>query len=150
MKVVEPKQIKMCCDISIRDGYKNEWAKSIVDLHNKTEMKRENIEQVDSAFAASFAVVTAWRGPEIVGCARMISDGKMYSTIFDVVVDPNFHRNGIGRMIMEQLISKAPHTCIYLTSTFGNEEFYKKFEFKKHKTAFALYPRQMANSPYLE
>jgi predicted N-acetyltransferase YhbS len=36
---------------------------------------------------------------------------------------------------------------IHLTSTFGNEEFYKKLGFKKHKTAYAKYPFQ---SKYLE
>lgn len=53
-------------------------------------------------------------------------------------------------MIMEKLIEKAPHTCIHLTSTFGHEEFYLKVGFKPHKTAMALYPGKMAESPYLE
>ena len=29
---------------------------------------------------------------------------------------------------------------IHLTSTFGNEDFYKKLGFKKHKTAYSKYP----------
>ena len=32
------------------------------------------------------------------------------------------------------------HTCIHLTATFGNEEFYKNLGFKRHKTAMAKYP----------
>jgi ribosomal-protein-alanine N-acetyltransferase len=134
----------------IRDGYEAGWIDDIIALHNKTEMKRNNAEQVGSAFSSSFAVATAWIGNNLIGCGRMISDGEMYSGIFDVVVDPEFQKQGIGRGIMEHLISKAPKTCIHLTSTFGNENFYGKLGFKKHKTAMALYPSSMAQSSYLD
>ena len=48
---------------------------------------------------------------------------------------------------MQALMEKAPETRFYLTSTFGNENFYRDLGFRKHKTAFALYP---SDSPYLE
>ena len=57
---------------------------------------------------------------------------------------------GVGQKVVQALISKAPHTCIHLTSTFGNEPFYERIGFRKHKTAMAIYPEQMKNSPYLE
>ena len=64
----------------------------------------------------------------------------MYSSIYDVVVDPEFQKQGIGRAIIQRLVQKAPGTCIHLTSTFGNEDFYKRIGFKRHKTAFGKYP----------
>ncbi|MBK9321628.1 MAG: GNAT family N-acetyltransferase [Bdellovibrionaceae bacterium] len=138
--------------IEFREEYLPEWIDQILDLHNKTELKRSpsKKDSINQAFKSSFAVVTAWSSERIVGCGRMISDGQMYSGIFDVVIDPEFQKQGLGRQIMERLISKAPHTCIHLTSTFGNEEFYKKIGFKFHKTALALYPGKMSESPYLE
>jgi N-acetylglutamate synthase-like GNAT family acetyltransferase len=136
--------------IQFREGYDPAWIDQIMQIHNKTEMKRIRPEQVNQAFAASFAVVTAWMDNQVVACGRMISDGQMYSAIFDVVVDPDFQKKGIGKGIIEKLIAKAPDTMIHLTSTFGNEAFYEKLGFKKHKTAMALYPAYMAHSPYLE
>ncbi len=135
-----------------REDYLPEWIDQILELHNKTELKRSQSKKdsINQAFKASFAVVTAWSDERVVGCGRMISDGQMYSGIFDVVIDPEFQKQGLGRQIMERLIQKAPHTCIHLTSTFGNEEFYQKIGFKFHKTALALYPGKMSESPYLE
>lgn len=138
--------------INFREGYSSEWILQILEIHNKTEMKRSEDKKqlISDAFSSSFAVITAWVDHRLIGCGRMISDGQMYSSIFDVVIDPDFQKQGIGLGIMKRLVEKAPHTCIHLTSTFGNEEFYKKLGFKKHKTAFALYPERMSSSPYLE
>jgi hypothetical protein len=71
----------------IRFGYDSAWIDAIMDIHNKTEMKRgiDFKEMVNSAFQASFAVVTFWIENRLVACGRMISDGHMYSDIFDVV-----------------------------------------------------------------
>ena len=145
MKSVNP-------EVRLVEGYSSEWIDQIISLHNKTEMKRNESkkELISDAFQASFLVVTAWFDQRLIACGRMISDGKMYSAIFDVVVDPEFQKIGLGRKIIDKLISKVPHTCIHLTSTFGNEPFYQKIGFKRHKTALALYPRGMTNSPYLE
>jgi len=41
---------------------------------------------------------------------------------------------------MNVLLKGEEHMPIHLTSTFGNEDFYKKLGFKKHKTAYAKYP----------
>lgn len=138
--------------INFRDDYSPEWISQILEIHNKTEMKRSESKKqlISDAFSSSFVVVTAWVDNRLIGCGRMISDGQMYSAIFDVVIDPDFQKQNIGQEIMGRLIARAPHTCIHLTSTFGSEEFYKKLGFKKHKTAFALYPEKMSSSPYLE
>lgn len=142
----------MKTNLRFEEAYSPEWIDQILEIHNKTEMKRslDRCDMISKAFSSSYAVVTAWLDTRLVACGRMISDGQMYSGIFDVVVDPEFQKTGVGRQIMERLIAKAPHTFIHLTSTFGNEPFYAKLGFKKHKTAMAKYPGKMANSAYLE
>jgi ribosomal protein S18 acetylase RimI-like enzyme len=139
-------------EFEVKFTFNDMWIDQILELHNKTEMKRsiEMKEKISRAFQNSFLVVPVWNGENLIGCGRVVSDGEMYSSIFDVVVDPAFQKQGIGKLIMENLVSKVSHTCIHLTSTFGNEEFYKKLGFKKHRTAFALYPERMKYSPYLE
>jgi predicted N-acetyltransferase YhbS len=44
----------------------------------------------------------------------------------DVVVVERFQNRGIGKALMHELMSKTPDARFYLTSTLGNEEFYKK------------------------
>jgi GNAT superfamily N-acetyltransferase len=137
-------------EFEIRHGYDSSWIDMVLEIHNKTEMKRNNKEKVDTAFKNSFAVASCWAGGQLVGIGRMISDGQMYSSIFDLVVDPQYQKKGFGRKIMEALVMKAPDTCIYLTSTFGNEPFYYNLGFKKHRTAMAKYPKAMSASQYLD
>lgn len=108
-------------EFKIKEGYEAQWIEQMISLYNKTELKRSNAERVNSAFQKNFAVVSCWENDRMIGIGRMISDGEMYSGIF--VIDPDFPKQSIGKKIMQRLISKAPHTCIHLTSTFGNEAF---------------------------
>lgn len=143
----------MKTEIRFDEGYSPLWIDKILEIHNKTEMKRSvDCKQIVSdAFNSSFAVVTAWSDSRLIGFGRMISDCKMYSSIFDVVIDPDFQKRGIGQEIMKKLIDKTPPVSfIILTATTGKEPFYAKLGFRKHKTAMALYRGSKKPSPYLE
>lgn len=148
---VDFEQNRTSREFQVREGYSESWIEQLMSLHNKTELRRgEGAKlRVNNGFKNSFAVATVWLENRLIGCGRMISDGQMYSGIYDVVVDPEFQRHGLGKRIVQNLISKAPQTCIFLTSTFGNEKFYGSLGFRKHKSALALYPEAMQSSPYL-
>jgi GNAT superfamily N-acetyltransferase len=133
----------------IEQSYQSAWIDQIMELHNKTEMKRSDAERVDLAFQKSSNVVTCWLEMRLVGHGRIVSDG-MYSSIFDLVIDPEFQKFGLGKLIVHELVQTVPKTIIHLTSTFGNEAFYYKLGFRKHKTAMALYQSRSEPSPYLD
>lgn len=139
-------------NFTLKYGYESVWLDPMLDLFNKTEMKRDKSfgPKVNQAFLNSQVVASLWFDSKLVAIGRMITDFEMYSAIFDVVVDPEFQKKNLGRRIMSALIEKAPQTCIHLTSTFGNEEFYGKLGFKFHKTAMALYPERFGRTPYLD
>jgi aralkylamine N-acetyltransferase len=103
--------------------------------------------KIKAAFERSYKVITAWDGEILVGVGRMLSDGICYGTIFDLGVLPEYQKMGIGKGLMNELMRGEEHMPIHLTSTFGNEEFYKKLGFKKHKTAYSKYP---FNTNYVE
>ncbi|MCG8377081.1 MAG: GNAT family N-acetyltransferase [Chlorobiales bacterium] len=109
--------------------------------------KKRDLEKIRQAFQSSYKVVTAWKKGKLVGAGRLLSDGLCYGTIYDVGVFQACRKQGIGKGIMEALLRGNEHLLVYLTSTFGNEGFYSKLGFKKHKTAYAKYPRE---SEYLE
>jgi len=121
----------------------------LAELYEKVGLgiRNNDIETIRKAFQASGKVVTAWRGEELLGAGRMITDGIRYGSIFDVGVFPAFQKQGIGKGIMIELLKGNDHLYIHLTSTFGNEPFYGKLGFKRHKTAMARYPH---DSDYLE
>ncbi|MCP4180197.1 MAG: GNAT family N-acetyltransferase [bacterium] len=102
--------------------------------------KEKNLEKIKEAFQKSYQIVTAWDDNKLVGAGRLVSDGICYGMIFDIGVLPEYHKQGIGKEIVLNLLAGNEHLCIHLTSTFGNENFYKKLGFKQHKTAMAKYP----------
>jgi GNAT superfamily N-acetyltransferase len=137
--------------MEIKFGYKNSWIDSIMHIFNKTEdMKRNNSMKVNLAFESSQEVATLWHGEKIIGFGRMITDYHINSAIFDVVVDPEFQKQGLGKKLMLALMSKAPETCFHLTSTFGKEAFYHKLGYRYHKTAMCSYPERLKGTPYLD
>ena len=102
---------------------------------------------IKKAFQASSKVVTAWNNEKLIGAGRLLTDGLCYGNIYDLGVLPEFQRQGIGSGIMVELMNGNEHLCIHLTSTFGNEHFYSKFGFQRHRTAMSKYPYQ---TEYLE
>jgi len=127
------------------------WSE-LFDLYKKVEMLKRFIEnrefdKIQSAFQKSYKVVTACDGERLIGSCRMLSDGICYGAVFDVAVLPEYQKKGVGKGLMNLLLKEEELMTIHLTSTFGNEEFYKKLGFKKHKTAYSKYPFE---SKYVE
>lgn len=109
--------------------------------------KAKNLPKIREACLNSYKVVTACDGDQIVGAARLISDGLCYGWIHDMAVLPDLQKEGIGRNIMQELMRGNEELLIGLTSSFVAVEFYYKLGFRRHKTGMAKYP---GNSTYLE
>jgi ribosomal protein S18 acetylase RimI-like enzyme len=137
---------------NLKYGYSPDWIDQILAVFNKTDMKRslDFKEKMNRAFQKSQVVASVWKDDRLLAIGRMLTDFEMYSSIFDVAVDPEFQKQGLGKQIMEALIAKAPNTCIHLTSTFGNEPFYHRLGFHFHKTAMASYPKSFGRTAYLD
>jgi GNAT superfamily N-acetyltransferase len=73
---------------------------------------------------------------EVIGCGRVIGDGGIYFYIQDVIILPEFQRQGIGEVIMNSLMEylKAnahAEAFIGLMAAKESSEFYKQFGFKE-------------------
>ncbi len=128
-----------------------DW-EAITDLYGEVGLvaglgRRRDLEKIREAFEHSYRVVTAWEGNRLVGAGRLLSDGVCYAMICDLGVLPAYQKQGVGRGILNALQKDNEHLSFHLTSTFGNEAFYKKLGFKKHKTGYAKYPYE---SEYVE
>ncbi|MFT5181875.1 MAG: GNAT superfamily N-acetyltransferase [Alphaproteobacteria bacterium] len=91
------------------------------------------------AFRNSYAVVFVLKDAELVGAVRATSDGVFYASIFDAVVAPEHHGCGVGRLMVEALLTKLPVERIFLTSVLGKEGFYEKVGFLRQTNAMGLY-----------
>lgn len=81
-------------------------------------------------------IVVAENDNEPIGMARVISDGGYVSLITDVIVKPEYQRQGIGTKLMEYVmeyinndLGDGENQLICLLSIKGKEPFYRKFGF---------------------
>ncbi len=77
--------------------------------------------------------VSVYLDNKIVGMARVVGDGCYY-TVYDVVVHKNFQGQGIGRIVMNEIVKwyktiEDDDSYLYLGASKGKENFYEKFGF---------------------
>ncbi len=107
-------------------------------LFNLTAFWAQNrpISDLQRAVAHSQPVVSAWRGDRLVGFARATSDGVYRATIWDVIVHPDFQGSGIGRKLVETVLTH-PHMAhverVYLMTT-HKQRFYEQVGFQVNPT----------------
>lgn len=84
------------------------------------------------AISNSKPVVTVWDGDRLIGHARATSDGVYRATIWDVVIDPDYRGAGLGRKLVQTVLSH-PHVCgverVYLMTT-HQQKFYEQIGFE--------------------
>ena len=88
----------------------------------------------DAALPRSLYGVCALVEGRVVGMARVIGDGGLVFYIQDVIVRPEYQRQGIGTMLMERIMayirSHAHHNSVIgLMAAAGKEPFYERYGF---------------------
>ncbi|MGN1372300.1 MAG: GNAT family N-acetyltransferase [Candidatus Coprovivens sp.] len=80
--------------------------------------------------------VSVYDNNKIIGYGRIIGDGIIYLHIHDIMVHPNYQNKGIGKQIINKLLEKVnelkkvnPYLRVYLGTSQGKEDFYKKCGF---------------------
>lgn len=80
--------------------------------------------------------VSVYENENIIGYGRIIGDGIVFLYIHDIMVKPEYQGKGIGKTIMNKLLTKIhelqkinPDLRTYLGASKGKENFYKKCGF---------------------
>ncbi len=92
--------------------------------------------QAKKALENSLFTLAAYIDGKPVGMGRIVGDGAVICYIQDLVVKPEYQKNGVGRVIMERLIEfvtaikeKDTEIMMCLMCAKGREHFYEKFGF---------------------
>jgi GNAT superfamily N-acetyltransferase len=80
--------------------------------------------------------VTAWDGDRLVGCVRVLTDGYFFGTIPELLVDPDYQGQSIGRGLMERAWVASP-TSLYFGAQSGAEGFYEKLGYSVGPKAYS-------------
>ncbi|MEM7165873.1 MAG: GNAT family N-acetyltransferase [Planctomycetota bacterium] len=97
--------------------------------------KRRDPEAIAASLKQSFVSVCAASAEALVGMGRVISDGGLHYYITDVVVRPDWHRQGIGTSIVNQLNERLDrlqyaNTFVGVVATPGSQPFYENLGYK--------------------
>ena len=130
--------------------------KSKIDLHQLQALfnsaafwaQERKIEDLEIAIANSDPVISVWDGERMIGFARATSDGIYRATIWDVVIHPDYRSAGLGRKLVETVVSHPQVNRVervYLMTT-HQQRFYKRIGFEENETnTMVLYNSALAS-----
>ena len=95
------------------------------------------VEHAKRALAGGLLNISAVYNGELVGMGRLVGDGAMYWYLQEIIVLPEYQKQGIGTKIVEYLTDYAvshsasgTFTTIGGVSAKGKEGFYEKLGFR--------------------
>lgn len=94
------------------------------ELYNSVEWTgyTQSEEVLNVLLAGAYSYITAWDEDKLVGLVRTISDGVYILYIQDLLVRPEYQRQGIGRSLMEQMLESAKKFRQVILSTDNTEK----------------------------
>jgi ribosomal protein S18 acetylase RimI-like enzyme len=105
-------------------------------LCDRVGWARRPLRKVKKAIEHSFLVVSMWevkgKRKRLIGFARATSDHAFNATIWDVVVDPDFQNQGMGKALMKYTIKKLRSADISNITLFADPQvvnFYRRLGF---------------------
>jgi len=98
---------------------------------NKWSAAEKPIE-LTKALLSSHSLVSAWDKEKLVGIGNAISDGYLVVYYPHLLVHPEYHGKGIGKMIVDKFQEKYKDFHMQmLTADGGAIDFYKKVGFER-------------------
>jgi len=61
-------------------------------------------QEANKAIQGSYTTISVYKKLQLIGFGRVLSDGVVYASIYDVIVKPEFQNQGIGFKIVKRLI----------------------------------------------
>lgn len=106
-------------------------------LFQKISWKHRLAEEIELAFKNSTTTLFIYDQSEIIAFGRVIGDGRYYAMLADVVVDPDYQHNGLGKYLVMTLNDQlVDYHFVNLSAAPGADQFYKGMGWKKQTTAF--------------
>ncbi len=128
----------MLNNVEFREGLEGLTPTAIATLYRRAPLFRKfkNLDDLWAAYERSSLVLTAWYQGRLVGVARVMSDGVLFSYLCDLAVEPDVQRLGIGRNLIDEVVNRCHGTDIVLRDSSGSTSYYPKIGFKKAGNAW--------------
>lgn len=125
--------------ITIKE-YKNYNSEEILNLYNSVGWcsYTDRPKMLEHAFEHSLKILGAHDGRKLVGIIRAVGDGYSVLFIQDILVLPEYQRNGIGTKLLNSMLMQYPEvyqTQLVTDNTEKTVAFYKSCGFLPYSKA---------------
>ena len=111
-------------------------AKMFISFVNKIWDGNYDIKKTQNALSKTINI-TAYDGDILVGCIRILTDGYFFGTITELLVLPEYQKQGIGSKLLKLAKENTP-TILYFGAQPGAEIFYEKNGLKKSLQSYII------------
>ena len=109
-----------------------------LELRKKVGWMQFPVEEAKNCVENAYMLLCVRDDEEAVGVVRLLWDGGYVAFLSDVIVDPRFQGQGIGRTLVEAVIKRIKDDMkpgykvkLNLNSAKGKEPFYEKLGFEE-------------------
>lgn len=105
-----------------------------ISLRKKTGMGSKDLSKAEIALKNSLFIVSLWDKDNLIGFGRIVGDQGITYVVSDIMVDPDYQRKGLGKMIMEEIDSYLEqntdqYAYVCLIANKPADKLYSKFRF---------------------
>ena len=99
-------------------------ASIFIDFVNKVWQGNYDLDKTQIALSKTINL-TAYDNDKLIGCLRILSDGYYFGTITELLVLPQYQKQGVGSKLLQLARDNTP-TMLYFGSQPTVEQFYEK------------------------
>ena len=126
-------------NLEIREGLEGLSPARIATLYRRAPLLRrpvDNPARLWEMFTQSTLVLTAWNGGNLVGIARILSDGALFSYLCDLAVEPDVQGLGVGKRLIDEVLKRCAGTELIVRDSDISSRFYAHLGFTQVDNAW--------------
>lgn len=125
-------------DLDIREGLDGLTPARIATLYRRAPLLRavRAHDEIWKMFENASLVLTAWNDGHIVGIARVLTDGVLFSYLCDLAVEPDVQRLGVGKALVNEVLSRCEGTELVLRDSDISSTYYAYLGFERVDNAW--------------
>lgn len=109
----------------------------VLGLFQKVNWKHRIASEIKKAFILSTTTLFVYDAKQLIAFGRVVGDGRYYAMLADIIVDPDYQGQGLGKYLVTALNDQLKdYHFVNLSAAPGADRFYKSLGWKKQRTAF--------------
>jgi GNAT superfamily N-acetyltransferase len=121
--------------VDLEYGTQELTAQAFVALAERVWPREYDLEGVAEALRNTVNI-GAWDGDRLVGSVRVLSDGHLFATLPEILVDPEYQRRGVGRRLMAEALRHAPRGNLFFGAQPESVGFFERLGCKPGPIGF--------------